>query len=236
MPVSTSASVSMKSSLARTHFQNAKLFRDKAKELEAIFGDEDSSDIPLRNSEDHKAYCFSSVMSAVSFVEAQANEFVENLQEDKKRIDQGKDPHHYPDIQKAYRDSIVSTSNLDNRLGNASPPVKYNALLNIMGLQEFDREDSPLEQVLVLNRLRNELTHFSPEWVEGGPKKYTENEYGFEEDLKGRFELNPMTADGNAFFPTQCMSYGCAEWATRYSRALVQHFGHKIDVDMRAIS
>lgn len=104
-----------------------------------------------------------------------------------------------------------------------------------MGLDEFDRDSDPMEPVLVLNRLRNELTHHHSEWIKGGPKDYTENEYGFEEDLQGRFDLNPLMADGNAFFPSQCMSYGCSRWAIRYSRALVYHFGRKVGVDMRPL-
>lgn len=93
----------------------------------------------------------------------------------------------------------------------ASPPIKFNVILDVMGLEEFDRSAEPLEPVCTLNRLRNELTHYSPKWIEGGPKDYTENEHGFEEDLKGRFDLNPLTAEGDPFFPDQCMSYGCCE-------------------------
>lgn len=233
--MSSGTSIRTRSSLATSHYQNANLFKDKAKRVEAIYGDEDSSDIPQREKDDHTAYCFNSILSTVSFLEAQANEFVENLREDTQRIDDGRDPQYYPSIQSQHRDAITSASNIEDRLGGASPPVKFNVLLDIMGLDQFDRGSDPLEPALLLNRLRNELTHFSPEWVQGGPKAYTENEYGFEEDLKGRFELNPLYPEGNAFFPSQCMSYGCTEWATRYSRSLVYHFGLKVDVEMRAI-
>lgn len=222
-----------KASLGSTHYQNAQLFRDKAQEIESIFENQDS--IPGRRREEHRAYCFNTIFSTVGFLEATANEFVENVREDQNRIDNGKDPHHYPNLNKNHRNKIYSEGNLDNRVSGASPPIKYNVILDIVDINGFDDTQDPLEPTLVLNRLRNELTHFSPEWVEGGPKKYTQNEYGFEQDLKGRFDLNPLTGDGNAFFPSQCMSYGCAEWAVRYSRALVHHFSNKLGIDMNQI-
>lgn len=229
------ADVRMRASLARIHFRNAELFRDNANEIESVFGDNTSSNIPQRKREDHTAYCFNAILSAISFVDATANEFVDDLVEDSIRVDQGNQPHFYPDIDQQFRADIVAAPNRDNRLRNASPPIKFNVLLDMMGLNEFDRDSSPLEPVRVLNRLRSELAHYSPEWVEGGPKHYTANEFGFEEDLQGRFDQNPLTASGNAFFPDQCMSYGCTAWAVRQSQALVSHFGRKVGVDMRPL-
>lgn len=228
-------SIRTRSTLATIHLKNAKLFRDRAKEIESIFRDDTPSNIPQRKQSDHRAFCFNTILSAVSFVEATANEFVDDIREDKQRVIDDREPHFYPEIDKEYRDSIVSESNLDTRLRNASPPIKFNVLLDVMALEEYDREQNPLEPVLVLNRLRNELTHHSPEWVEGGPKEYTEDEYGFEEDIQGRFDLNPITAEGNAFFPTQCMSYGCADWAIQISKTLIRDFGRKTGVDIRPL-
>lgn len=217
------------------HFQNAELFRDKANTIEAIFGDRDSSTIPKRKRADHGAYCFNAVFSTIRFIDATTNESRDDLEEDSTRIDQDDEPIFYLDINQQFRDNLVSASNLDNRFRNASPPIKFNVLLDVMGLDEFDEDSSPLEPVWVLNRLWRELTHFSPKWAKGGPKDYTENEYGFEEDLKGRFDLNPLIASGNPFFPDQCMSYGCAEWALRKVRVVVNRFGRKVGVEMRQL-
>lgn len=199
-----------------------------------MFGDAER--IPQRKREDHTAYCFNCVLSTISFVDAVASEFVEDIYQDAERVDQGSQSLFYPDINRTFRDNIVTASSLDSRLSRASPPIKFNVLLDVMRLDEFDRTEDPLEPVVLLNRIRNELTHYSPKWVEGGPKNHTENEYGFEESLQDRFDLNPLSAPGNAFFPDQCMSFGCAEWATRNSRALVRHFGRRLNIDMRPLS
>lgn len=228
-------SIKTRANLSQTHLQNAELFRDKASTIEAVFGDDDAPPAPKRKRADHKAYCFNAIISTISFLDATANQFVDDLEEDSTKIEQGNDPLFYPDINQQFRDDIVTAPNRENRFRKASPPIKFNVLLDIIGKDEFDRDSSPMEPVLALNRLRQELTHYSPEWVKGGPKDHTENEYGFEKDLQDRFDLNPLMAPGNAFFPDQCMSYGCTRWAVRHARALVTHFGRRIDVDIRSL-
>lgn len=227
--------VRQKSSFAVLHRQNAVFFQDKAKRIEALYSDENSSDIPTRDTKEHRAYVINSLFCSIGFLEALANEIIFNLAEDEERTKNGHDPRHYPDIDPSHRGQVMHESNLRNRIGEASLPIKYNVLLDVMDLNEFDRDSDPLEPVLLLNRLRNELVHFEPEWTEGGSKEYTENEYGFEEDLKDRFKLNPLTAEGNSFFPSQTMSYGCAKWATRHSRALAYHFSNRIDIEITFI-
>lgn len=74
--------VRTRTSLARIHFQNANLFKDNVKEIESIFHQDDSSDIPQRKMEDHRANTFGCIISVVSFVEATANEFVEDMEGD----------------------------------------------------------------------------------------------------------------------------------------------------------
>ena len=226
-------SVSVRAHLSVTHFKNARIFRDKAKRIEAIYNNEPSSEVPQIDKEEHKAYCMNSIIGSVTFLESFAKEFAADLEDDQNRVDNGKDPQHVPEIDASHRQAIVNEPNLSNRLDNASPPIKYNVYLDIIGENEFDRSSDPLEPALVLTQLRNELVHYTPQWLEGGaPKDYTEDEYGFEEDLRGRFDLNPLMPSGNPFFPDQCLSYGCAEWALRYARALVYHFSNRVDFEL----
>ena len=55
------------------------------------------------------------------FIDAAANEFVDDLEDDANRVDQDWPPFFYPDINPQYRIDIVSASNLDNRFSEASP-------------------------------------------------------------------------------------------------------------------
>lgn len=221
--------------LSITHIKNARLFRDKANRIESIYGDGNRPDVPQQEKVEHKAYCMNSVISSVTFLESFAKEFVDDMHEDQKRVDNGDSRRHRGEIDPSYRQAIVNNTDPSNYLGNVSPPIKYNIILDIIGENEFDKNDDPMEQALLLTKLRNELIHHSPEWLEGGKGKgHTNNEYGFEEDLKGRFELNPLIPKGNAFFPSQCLSYSCAKWALRYSRSLVYHFSGKVGFELHS--
>lgn len=227
-----SVTVQIRALLSKFHRQNAILFRDKAKRIESIYRGEKPSSVPQEDKKLHRAYSMNSVLSSVFFIEAAANEFVEDLMEDQEASEKGKELKFYPDIDVKVSKKIISER---DSIGNARPAKKFNLFLREAGLNEFDSGSGVYEENLVLNELRNKLVHFSPEWVRGGPKEYTENEYGIEEDLSGRFELNPLTPEGDAFFPSQCLGYGCAEWACRVSRALLYHFSQRVGITHRSI-
>ena len=228
-----SVRVKSKAHLSVIHFQNARMFRDKAKRIEAIYHAEDPSEVPRDDKEEHRAYCMNSIIGSVTYLEAFAKEFAANLEDDQSRVDDGTGPRYFPEIDVSHRQAIINESDLAKRLSCASPPVKYNVFLDIMGKDEFDEDSDPLEPTLLLTTLRNELIHYTPQWVEGElPKDYTEDEYGFEEDLRGRFDLNPLTPDSSSVFPTQCLSYGCAKWALRYVRSLAYEFSNRVGFDL----
>jgi len=202
-----SPDIEFRTSFSTRHITNAVLLRDEARKIEATFESEDTSDVPAHESRKHKAYVTNSILSSVAFLETRAKEFVADVIED---YEDDRVRQHYPDLDSTYRNSIANASNIENRSDGASPPIKYNVILDIIGEAQFDRGNDPLEPpALLLNKLRNEMMHYEPEWVEHGEKTYTDNEFGFEKDLRERFELNPIMAPGNPFFPDQCLSASC---------------------------
>jgi hypothetical protein len=215
--------------LSIQHIKSARRFRDQANKIESIYTDRD--DIPQDEAEKYRIYSMNSILATSNFINTYIEEFVSDICDDKSKIDNGESATHHPNIKPEYRNKIANASNIDNRLRCSPAPGKYNVVLDIADINKFD--EAPMEQMHLLNRLRNEIIHFNPQWTEGGQSKtYTNDEYGFEEDLKGRFDLNPLMADGNAFFPSQCISYGCAKWSLRYGRSLVYHFSNKIGVEL----
>lgn len=223
------------------HLTNAELFQDEARRIEALYSDVPSensrSSVPEEDMRNHRAYCMNSVISAVCFLESTVNSLFWDIWDDIDRIESGDDPIHYPDMPKDERQAVVDAKQsppngqkkLSNRLENAGILGKYNIFLDVAGYDEFEKDETPAEPVARVLDIRNELVHFEPRWIEGGGKTETNNEYDFEESLQDRFDLNPLMASGNAFFPSQCMSYGCAEWAVRVSRGFVRQFSIKID-------
>lgn len=234
-------SVRATTTLRQDHFENAKRFRDDARRIEALYSSVDPNEgsIPNEDKSKHRAYCMNSVISTVCFLESTINHLYWEMWGDIHRINDGDDPIHFPEAQK-YRQNIKDAEHnppegqkkLSNRLVDAGILGKYNIFLDVNDIDEFDKDTAPAEPVDRVLDIRNELVHFEPRWIQGGGKDYTENEYGFEEDLKGRFELNPLMPQGNAFFPDQCLSYGCAEWSARVSKGFVSHFSQSINMEI----
>ena len=62
-----------------------------------------------------------------------------------------------------------------------------------------------------LMKLRNALVHFRPDW-----DSVQEHHGKLGKQLKGAFPPSPFVSSDTApFFPTRCMSHGCAAWAVR---------------------
>lgn len=236
-------SVSHTTTLKGHHLVHAELFRDEARRIEAVYDavdpDTGSSSIPENDKTKHRAFCMNSIISTACFLESTINSLYWETWDDIRRIDNGDDPIHFPDVP-AYRQRIEEAEHnpgqgqkkLSNRLEQAGILGKYNIFLDMNDIDEFDKESTPAEPVDRVLDIRNELVHFEPRWIQGGAKAYTENQYGIEEQLEGRFDLNPLMPGGNAFFPDQCMCYGCAEWALRVSRGFVRQFSIRIDLQI----
>lgn len=210
-----------------THLRGARKFRDDALEIESAY--RDAAQVPQHEKNDHRIFATNCILSTISFLEAYAKEFVYKCEQD---VENWGKPVVLPELAQKPKEMVVDEDNLANRLNRASPPVNFNVLLDVMGLEEFEREEKPLEALLLLNRVRNKLIHYEPERVQSGPKQYTENEFGFEEELRNRFELNPLAAEGDSFFPDQCLSASCLQWATRNARSLVYLFSEKVGFEL----
>ncbi|WP_396610811.1 hypothetical protein ACH9L7_11320 [Haloferax sp. S1W] len=226
----SSATVSVLVGLSSRHLENAEIFKDQASEIEAIYHDHDHRLIPNDVKKRHTAFTMNALVSSASFVESWFKEFLFKISEDVERAEKG-NKLHYPNLDSNTREQILTADNLDKRLRKASSPIKYNVILDIAELDEFDRNSTPLEQLILLNWMRNKLVHYEPKWQEGGIEDDLENVYGFEESLQGRFELNPLAASGDPFFPTQCLSASCADWAIRHVKGFNRNFSGRMGIE-----
>lgn len=236
------ASIRASRTLKSDHLDNAKRFRDEAKRIEELYSSvdpDDSSSVPNEDKKKHRAYCINSIISTACFLEATINHLYWEMWDGLDRINNDNDAIHYPDAQE-YRQNVIRSERappqgqkkLSNRRKQAGIIGNYNIFLDLNDFAEFDKDTAPAEPVERVLDIRNELVHFSPRWVQGGGKDYTENEYGFENSLKGRFKLNPLMPTGNAFFPDQSLGYGCAEWSARVSEGFVSHFSQRINLEI----
>jgi hypothetical protein len=78
--------------------------------------------------------------------------------------------------------------------------------IDIGSKQIFDAGAPPYQDVNLLVKLRNNLVHYEPEWV----KNPSSDDFGaddihrYEKRLGGKFIANPLTGQGNPFYPDKC--------------------------------
>jgi hypothetical protein len=206
------------------------------REIEAIYGHEDA-EIPLIDKRKHKSASISTIFASAATIECFANEFVDRSLDEYVRRARGRDRTSYENIDFENLEKIAKngakpkTKYAENAVDNAQSSRSINKILEIIGEDKFDPGKDPQESVDLLFQMRGRLYHHKPEWIQGGPKDYTEDEYGFESKLKGRFDLNPFMPPGNAFFPTQCTSESCATWVINNVSDLINSFGDKTGYD-----
>jgi hypothetical protein len=167
----------------------------------------DSSDEQLIN---HRSFVVSVIMSSVSFLEATINELF---------MDSAENPNG--NIKDLNKSSVKLFAKMWKkgipRTASYSIIEKYQIALTLANKKEFDLGTSLLQNVTILIKLRNALVHYEPESVvtksllEGTAIKQQK----LEQQLKGKFKINPYTGVDNPFFPDKCLSLGCALWALK---------------------
>jgi hypothetical protein len=207
--------------LSPYHFDAAQLFARKAGEIESKYGTSEE----LREAEnvsisEHNSYCISAVIVSVAYLEAA-------VQETKIGITRRSPLFSVNDwVHEQFKSSMS-----DQDFRKASTPERYQLLLRWAGYDKFNKGEAPYQPVDHLSKLRNGYVHFSPERVETVDRDETGGEYGFEERLTNMFKLNPYTGSGNSFFPSQCMSFGCARWAIESSAEFTDEFFDQMNID-----
>lgn len=230
------ASVRTKIGLANVHFRTAKLNRNQMREIEATY-DHQNAEIPLVKKRKHQSAFISTIFATAATIECLANEFVDKSLDEYIRRARGKGKTSYKNVEFEKLESVARYSAQsgnkysENAVDNARSSRSLNKILDIIGEEKFDENEDPQESLDLMFRMRSRLYHHKPEWIQGGPKTYTEDEYGFESEVKGRFDLNPFMPPGNAFFPTQCTSEDCATWAINNTSRLINSFGEKTGYD-----
>ncbi len=154
------------------------------------------------------AHVSTCVMCSVAALESKINEYtIDN----KDRIDK-------LTITKQYRNSLNCTTS--NQILNDTCIVdKYERLWLLACNCELP-ENKLKQDIGYLAKLRNALTHFTPEWT-GELNKHAK----LEKALNNRFPTSPFYPDPAClFFPYRCLSAGCAEWSIRTSQDALRLF------------
>jgi hypothetical protein len=178
----------------------------------------DHSRVPSDVFIQHRAYIAGSILSAVSFLEAEINEiFMDAVDDQREHIHQ-------------LGDKIFLFADLW-RLGvprTASFPIleKYEIALALAQQQPIERGALIYQDVKLLIGLRNALIHYEPESAISDSPSSRKQEAKF----RGKFQLNTLTGSRTPFFPERCMSFGCAKWAVESSIKFVDEFCSRLGI------
>lgn len=151
---------------------------------------------------DEEISCVSAtVMLATASIEANINEYFSDIDK------------NFPELSEKIRESAFTLIEKKSILD------KYQYALNFKGKSKMPTGAQPYQDANALIRLRNTLVHFKPEWHDE-----QDEHKKLEKQLIGKFEINHFVAEGSVFFPLQCISYGCTQWAVKSALKFMEEF------------
>lgn len=163
---------------------------------------------------EHRAYVTGTVLSSAAFLEAAVNEVFDDV------VDNATgcvDP-----LSLECRRLMAGLWNVAERR-----PIleKYQIALLCAGEPAFDKGQAPYQDAKLLIQLRDKLTHSRPK------TRQTGNLDPLSQALQTRFQPNRLTRNfANPFFPDQCLSAGCAEWAVSIARSFADEFFKRVNI------
>ncbi|QLH71132.1 hypothetical protein [Rhodopseudomonas palustris] len=104
---------------------------------------------------------------------------------------------------------------------------KLDLALSLRNKPKLDRKSRILKSVNALARLRNEMTHFKPEWSNELDKHLT-----ISAALQGFFQPNRWFS-GQQIFPNGWIGHSCTKWAVETAVEFLKHFELQADLPER---
>jgi hypothetical protein len=211
-PVLHAPTIMTKAILSNYHLQAAALFARQAKALEDEHAGKDWSIVGPTISPEHRAYVVGSIMLTVAYMEALINEIMS-------------DAYDYP----AGYSTVLDSADIaamgawwqSKKPKQAGILEKYQDALQCMHKQKFTKEEALFQVASDIVKLRNELVHYKPEFLNAA----SPSSHGLER-LDGKFPHNRLfpASTGNPFFPDKCLGHGCAEWCFDAALAFTSEF------------
>jgi len=180
----------------------------------------------IYNIRKYNAFNSSSILLTVAFLETKINEFFSDAtlgiikpENETEKILIGK-------IKKSWEANIPKT-------GKYSVFEKYSKCLEVGINKELLKGVLPTQNIILLTRIRNILTHHETESVTTiveNNERYSSTQT-LEKQINKQFQLNPFVAIGNPFFPDKCLSAGCSCWGIMNALEFIILFFEILEMD-----
>ena len=147
------------------------------------------------------AYSSACVLSSVAALEAYANEFFADA------------PQNIPNVKRPVLEQLW-------RLIEREPILeKFDIALTFCGAARLDRNREPVQSVKVLIRVRNEFTHFKPEWLDD-----PDIHESLSKQLQGKFTPSVYRASNIPIFPMGMATHDCTKWVIQSCLGFAREF------------
>jgi hypothetical protein len=175
---------------------------------------------------DHRAHVLGAIIMAASALEAAINEFHSDAGEaDGARI-AVLTPAERSLLADMWERGIPRTSRY---------PIldKFDIALALLRKGGLDRSHNTYRDVKHVVELRNEFVHYEPSWQthDAMVAPSGADPHRFEKALRGRFPDNPITGDGNPYYPDKLLGHGCASWAVQAVTSFLDRFYGVVGVE-----
>ena len=182
-----------------------------------------NSDVVYR----YRSFIIGAVLSSVAFLEAAFAE----LQSD------AADPTGVLAVGLTATERSALSEELSQLGHKAALLDRYQVALRALGKPMFARDRAPYRQVSLLIQLRNYLIHFPAEWLadtghDSEPLPQADQPL-IERQLKGELPSTKFAWKEQPFFPSHCLSAGCALWAAEASLRFRQEFSARAGTVMK---
>jgi len=167
----------------------------------------------------HRAYVTNSILSAVAFLEAAINELYQDAFD--------KHSGYLTTLPQAIRNLLGDFWAMTEGENKSAISIldKYQLALRFCGKEPFNKGKSPYQEVDLVVRIRNALTHYKPQSLGG------DNIHRLEAGLRGKFSENKlMSGSGNPYFPDKALGRGCADWVVASVRKFADKFFSEIEL------
>jgi hypothetical protein len=215
--------ISQRTKFSIIHIQAAAYYARQTGEMEQQYRNTGAAGAPDErdwNITKHRFHVANTVISSAAFLEATINELFIDIVDEGQRV-HNHDPEFVRRVQMLHSEDA-------GFLRPLSPLEKYQVALGLDGDARFDTGRQPYQDAFEVKRLRNALMYYTPQTI---PTLATSDDIepalARALDTKG-FDRNPLVGEGNAFFPDQCFSYGCAEWVVESSIEFTNEFFDRI--------
>ncbi len=152
------------------------------------------------------------IICSVAALESNVNEFLIDHEKQIDRAPATSDPR----LLKKY---TFNEGKLSNQLLQSTNIIFKYDLTWFITKNDILAENDIKRNIRYLTRLRNALTHFTPEWDDNLLKHVK-----LEKNRQSRFTLSPFYDPGGLFFPYRCLSASCAIWSFNVSKEFIELF------------